>query len=461
MKYKLILFSFLSGLLFFWACEDSVSDVGMGTLPDQDKIGIYTDTVYLSASTVKLDSIYANTIYGMLGEFYDPTYGNLKSGYLCQFYAPKVKAFSDSIVDGRIDSIFIAVSYSSYLGDSLVPMEASVYPVTKALTGHYYTNMSPSSYCDLKTVLGRRGYTARDLTVSDSANMANINNGYSKTLKIRLPDALGQKFYDEWLKPAPNAYSSTDAFNQFFPGVYVAPTYGSGNILYVEGTRVLMYYNRLRTTVDSKGKDSTYISLASTTFDVTKEIIQLNSYENSNDDQLLQPNENKAYVKTPAGIFTKIVVPVPEIIKKMGAKKFTNAKLSMSIFGKDEWEYAMGNPSKVLLINKDSITTFFENKQVANNRTSYTSTLGASASYTYSFGNISAMIQNAITESPDKNLELLLVPISTKSSGTTDYSSSHFLYPSGITFKKDKEHLKLAIVATDMDINQLDKDKKK
>ncbi len=466
MKYKVILFSFLSGLLL-WACEDSVSDVGMGILPDEDKIGVYTDTVYVEASTIKLDSIYANTIYGMLGEFYDPTYGNLKSGYLCQFYAPTVNTFSDSIIDARIDSIFLAVSYASYLGDSLVPMEASVYPITKALDNHYYTNVSPAEYCDMKTVLGRKGYTARDLTVSDSANLANITGGYSKTLKIRLPDSLGQKFYNESLKPAPNIYNSPESFAAFFPGVYVAPTYGSGNILYVEGTRILMYYNRLRTTVDSKGNDSTYVALWTTTFDVTKEIIQLNNYRSSLDAKLLEPSVDKAYIKTPAGIFTKITIPIPEIIKKMGTKKFTNAKLSLSVFGKDEWQYAIGYPSnipdlgvtaKMLLVNQDSVTTFFENKQVANNITSYTSVF-SSSTYAYNFGNISAVIQNAIEKAPDKNLELLLIPVSTQASGSTDYMTSHYLYPSGVTFKKDKEHLKLAIVTTDMDVDQLRKEK--
>ena len=460
MKYKVILFGFLSGLLF-WACEDTVGDVGMGILPDEDKIGVYTDTVYLDATTVKLDSIYANTIYGMLGEIYDPTYGSLKSSYMCQFYAPEsYYVFPDSIIDNKIDSVILRICYHSYLGDSLAPMEVSVYPITKALDNNYYTNVSPSDYYDAQTVWGRKGYTARDLNVSDSVNTA---NQYLKNLYIRLPDSLGVKFHNEWKKPAPNAFSSSDAFVKFFPGVYVTPTFGSGSILYVggmylnEGTFVDVHFNYLVNGKDVDGNDSTYVRKDSTTFNVTKEIIQLNNYQSSHDEKLLQPDEEKAYVKTPAGIFPKITIPIPDIIKKMGAKKFTNAKLSLSVFGKDEWEYSFGFPSKLLLINPDSVTTFFENKLVANNKTSYASTYGASLPYTYNFGNISAVIQDAITNSPDKNLELLVVPISTRTSGTTDYSTSHYLYPSGITIKKGREHMKVAIVATDMDVDQLRK----
>ena len=459
MKYKVILFSFLSGLLL-WACDDTVSEVGMGILPDEDRIGIYADTIYLDATTIKLDSIYANTIYGMLGEFYDPTYGTLKSSYMCQFYAPNINVFPDSIIDNRIDSVVLRICYHSYLGDSLAPMEVSVYPITKALNENYYTNTSPSDYYDAKTVWGRKGYTARDLNVSDSLNSA---NQYLKNLYVRLPDSLGVKFYNEWRKPSPNAFSSSDAFARFFPGVYVAPSFGSGNILFVggmyvnEGTFVDVHFNYLATTKDVDGNDSTYVNKGATTFNVTKEIIQLNNYQSSHDEQLLQPNDENIYVKTPAGIFPKITIPIPDIIEKMGAKKFTNAKLSLSVLGADEWEYSLGFPSRLLLINPDSVSTFFENKLIADNRTTYTSIYGSSLPYTYNFGNISAVIQDAITNSPDKNLELLLVPVSTRTSGSMDYSTSHYLYPSGVTIKKGREHMKLAIVATDMDVDQLGK----
>ena len=459
MKYKIILFGFLSGLLF-WACEDTTSDVGMGILPDEDKIGIYADTVYLDATTIKLDSIYASTIFGMLGEIYDPTYGSLKSSYMCQFYAPETNVFPDSVIDNRIDSVVLRICYHSYLGDSLAPMQVSVYPVTKVLNENYYTNAKLSDYYDANSVWGRKGYTARDLNVSDSANTA---NQYLKSLYVRLPDSLGVKFYNEWRKPAPNAFSSSDAFVKFFPGVYVTPTFGSGNILYVggmyvnEGTFVDVHFSYLATGKDVDGNDSVYVNKGATTFNVTKEIIQLNNYQSSNDESLLQISDDIVYAKTPAGIFPKITIPIPDIIKKMGAKKFTNAKLSLSTFEKEEWEYSFGIPSRLLLINPDSVTTFFENKLVANSRTYYTSTYGASLAYTYNFGNISAVIQDAITNDPEKNLELLLIPVSTRASGTTDYSTSHYLYPSGVRIKKGREFMKLAIVATDMDLDQLGK----
>ncbi len=464
MKYKVILFSLLS-ILILWACEDSVDDVGMGILPDQDKVGIYTDTIYLSASTVKLDSIYAKTIEGMLGEFHDPVYGDLKSSYICQFYAPSKNVFppQDSIVGNKMDSVVLNLIYQYYLGDSLAPMEATVYPIVKSLEKHYYTNIDPTQYCDMNTVLGRQGYTARNLAVSDSANAA---NSYIKSLSIKLPYALAEKFYNEWLKPAPNAYSSLEAFDQFFPGVYIASTFGSGSLIYPYATYINVHFNRLKTVADSKGNDSTYITPGVARFNVTKEIIQLNSYQSSMDEQLLQPNEERTYIKTPAGIFTKITVPIPEIIKKMGSKKFTNAKLALSCFGneysgykfgipgKDSINYLNNNQLKMLLINKDSVKTFFENKQVADSKTTYSTTF---YNYTYSFGNISSMIQNAIKEQPDKNLELLVIPIQTQytttstSSGTVavDYSSSHLLFPSAVSLRKDKEHLKLAVTATD------------
>ncbi len=447
---KAILFCLLLGLTY-WACNEDVSTIGTGMIPDQDKIGVYTDTVYLEASTIKLDSIYAKSINGLLGEFYDPVYGNLRSSFICQFYAPQTNLFPDTVINNKIDSISLNIYYYVFLGDSLTPMEASVYPVVKPLDKHYYTNVDPAKYCDMSQLYGKKTYTARD-------SFFYANSFYERYISIKLPLELGQKFFNEWKKPAPNAYSSLEAFTAFFPGVYIANTFGSGRISYVDFTEIGIYYNTLETGKDVSGNDSTYTVSDSTMFNVTKEIIQLNSYKNTHDAQLLVPNDERTYIKTPAGVFTKVTIPIPEIIKKIGNKKFNNAKLSLMVYGKEDTKYPLPFPgngassetvaNKMLLIKQDSVIPFFENQQVADFRTSFTTTL---SNYVYDFGNISGVIQDAINNeaTKDKNLELLVIPVQTTTSSGMDYTTSHYLAPSGVTLKKGKEYLKLAITATD------------
>ncbi|MDR1718917.1 MAG: DUF4270 domain-containing protein [Dysgonamonadaceae bacterium] len=466
MNWKLILLSFCLGVVCY-SCEQDATTVGMGMLPDQDKVNVYADTITLDATTIKLDSIYAKTVYGLLGEIYEPSYGNFKSGYICQFY-PAV-AFRDSAIDHKVDSIKLSIYYQSFLGDSLVPMEASVYPVVKALGKNYYTNQNPADYCDMNTVYGRQGYTIRDMNISDSLY---LSSGFIKTIGIRLSDEIGQKFYDEWRKPGSNAFSSLENFIDFFPGLYVKTTYGTGNIISVGSTYIDVYYNRLITGTDVDGNDSIYVGKDSAVFNVTKEVIQLNDYQSALDNQLLLTDAQKTHIKTPAAIFTKIIVPIPEIIKKMSDKKFTNAKFSLSVYPPADNAYefsfpfpgngntdAEGRYKKMLLVNADSVTTFFENQSVADSRTSYTTTF-TSSNYTYNFNNIANIVQDAMDQAPNKNLELLVIPVVvntyySSSYGYIDYSTSHFLEPSAVSLRKDADHLKLYIVATDMNLDQL------
>ena len=461
MKWKLILFSLFLGFIY-WSCEQDMSSVGMGMLPDEDQSNIYVDTIYFEASTIKLDSIYAKTMYGLLGEFYDPSYGNFKAGYACQFYADS-QTFREMAVDDRIDSIILGIQYSSFTGDSLTPMEVSVFPIIRPLEKNYYSNMNLEDYCDLSTPLGRQAFTVRNLNVSDSLN-SDI-----KSIEVRLPRELGQKLYDEWKKATPNAFGSLDAFTEFFPGIYITTTYGTGSIINAELTCIDVIYCAERTTQDVNGEDSTYIAEgAYSSFYATKEIIQTNAYSSSLDAQLLAPNPEKVYIKTPGNIFTKITVPIPDIVEQMKGRKFTNAKFSLTALAQEEWDYSLPFPGnggtqkssarikKMLLINADSVTTFFENQLVADNRTAYSTTMGFD--YIYNFNNIANVIQDAMDKAPDRNLELLVIPIVTSTytsqNTTVDYSSSHFLEPSAVSLKKSREYMKLEITATDMNLSR-------
>ncbi len=466
MRTKIALFSLFLGLIYM-ACEDSLNNVGIGILPDEDKISMFDTTFLITSSTVKVDSIYAKSVNGYLGDFYDPTYGNIKSGYICQFYAPESNAFPDSIIDEKVDSILLKVSYKTWVGDSLTPMEVTAFPVVKALDKHYYTNMNPAQYCDLAHPWAKQGYTARNLNMSDSLYSAiKASSDQYFEVSIRLPQSLGQAFYDEFKKPEPNAYSSLEDFVKFFPGVYLTNTYGSGNLLSVAYTDIYVYFNYNRTTTDVNGDDSVYVDKGSTVFTVTKEVIQLNSFKNTHEEELLKPNDTKTYMKTPAGVFTKVVIPIPEIKKVIGDKKFSSVQLSFSAYPKEDGEYLSfpGDPSiassraraKVLLIQPDSVKTFFEEQRAADSKTTYTTTFNNST-YSYIFSNIAGVIQNAIKEKPDQNLELLLIPVATQyyssSSTVVDYATSHYLSPSAVTLKKGGDNMKIKVVATNLAIN--------
>jgi hypothetical protein len=446
------------------ACNDTMGRVGADTQPDEDKISVFDTTLQIEARTIQVDSIYAKTINGLLGEYYDPSYGTMKGSYICQYYPSIGFFYLDSIVDNKIDSVQLNISYS-FLGDSLAPMELTVYPVIKQLDKHYYTNTDPDDYCDLRNPITKYSYTARNLNISDSAMIA---SGYTYYISVPLPVEFGQEYLD---KIRNNELKSVDEFLEFFPGTYITTTFGTGSMLAVNYTEILLYYSRKTTLKDINGNDSIAIRVSNAAFAVTKEIIQLNTFKNTNPSFLLENNPDSIYLKSPAGVFTELTIPIKEIVKGIGKKKFSSVVLSLSAYERNKWEYSLPFPgigqmgssyykSKLLLIEPDSVKNFFEQQKIADNKTSF-STVFNSSTYTYNFNNIANVVQNAIEKAPDKDLKLWLIPVLTTwtpqsngvSSVEVDYMTSHYLYPSGVTLKKGGDNLKVRVIATDLKIN--------
>jgi len=481
MKTNKIVFCILSSVIFF-ACNDTIGPVGLGIQPDEDKVTVFDTTFNFDARTVVVDSIYAKTPNGLLGEFYDPSYGSIKSSFICQYYPSIGFPYLDSIVvdesnHPKIDSVRLNLYYSLFIGDSLAPMEVTVYPVIKPLTDNYYTNADPSDYCDLKNPIAKYAYTARNMNLSDSLIRANIVNGNSTYyLSIPLPVKFGQDYLDKILK---GELTTVDDFLKYFPGTYITTTFGTGSMLPIDMAAIKLYYSEITSTLtDLNGNDSTGVVVNAAVFTVTKEVIQLNKFENKNPAFLTEDNPDKTYLKTPAGVYTEITIPIKEIVKAIGKKKFSSVSFSLKAYPPDDWTYSLSFPGianvygssassgyqpKLLLIQPDSVKNFFEMKKVADWQTTFTTQFKASTYTYFSEVNIANLIQNAISNAPDQDLKLWVIPVKTtwisqnSSSGypvPVDYMTSNDLYPSGVTLKKGGDNLKLRVIAADLKINE-------
>ncbi|MDR1783990.1 MAG: DUF4270 domain-containing protein [Dysgonamonadaceae bacterium] len=445
------------------SCEDDYSKIGVSIQPDENRINIFDTTVTITTETVKMDSVYAKTVNGFLGDYYDPAYGSVKAGYVCQFYPSVGITYPDSVIDGKIDSVILQISYYTCFGDSLTPMEASVYKVNKPLVKTYYTNSNPAEFCDMTKPFAKYGYTARNLSVSDSLLQA---TSYLHWISIPLDKQFGQAYFEQYKN---GGLRTVEDFLQFCPGFYITSSYGTGSLIAVDGTEIRVFYRRESVSRNyDDTADSTIIISSYASFPVTKEVIQLNTFENKFDSFLLQPDPAKTYIKSPAGIITKITIPTKEIYKGIGKKKFSSVNLSLKALPPDSWEYSFGFPgggaissshyAKLLLIEPDSVKNFFEKQQVANNTTSYSTTF-SSSTYTYDFANIANVVQNAIEKAPDKDLELYLIPVLTTYTSQSynysyydvDYLTSYYLYPSGVALSKD--NLKVRVIASDLEKN--------
>ena len=388
MKNRLFILGVGLGLAILGGCNDELSEVGSSIQPDGDKSFVYVDSFQLSAKTVLMDSVYARTTSGLLGEIYDPLYGNIKSDYLCQFYCPENYQFQNTPLNGVIDSMDLRIFYSSWVGDSLTPMQVTVYPITTVPERNFYTNVDPEKYCDMQTVLGQKMYTAYDVTISDSVRNGLTSTTYTPVVRVKLPTEIGQDFYNETVNN-PGSFENQDAFNQYFPGLYITNTFGSGNLLTVYQTSFFIYY---RYTVEgSAGQDS--IVNGREQFNVTREVIQLNHVANANLEPLLLPDEKYTYMRTPAGVYTELTLPITEIKETVGSRFLNNLPLTLHAMPQENWDYAFEPPSYLLLLPTDSVKGFFEQNKVENNETAFLSGIYDSSTRTYTFGNICKLIK--------------------------------------------------------------------
>lgn len=454
MKIKLFILGLSLGISILSGCNDDLTQVGTSIQPENDRPIVYADTFYMKAQTLLTDSVYARTTYGSLGEIYDPLYGNLKSDFMCQFYSPENFRFKQTPLEGRIDSVEFTILYGrTWTGDSLTPMRAQLYEVTTPLTRDFYTNIDPEQYCNMQKLLGTQMYTARDLAnVSDSLWSAKDQNGdltYRPNINIRMPQEVGQRFYDATIH-TPEVFNNQNSFNEFFPGIYVTNTYGTGNIINVEGSMMTIYYKYM--TKGYTGQDS--IGKTSEMFSATSEVIQLNRFKNTDMSHLLEPNDSIAYLKSPAGVYTQLTIPAQDIAPIIKGRIVSNVALSLKALPQENWKYAFQAPSNILILPKDSMDGFFKSNSVENNITSYRGEY-VSSTRTYTFGNIARLLRTHIENSPDEDLVINVVPVERRVGFTTNYygqttpytvAIENYLKPSGVKLRIDKEAMEMRIV---------------
>ena len=157
---KITLSLLIGGALVFGACDDDTAFVGMDIMPEGDNVTAHSKVYNLQTTTVKMDSVLANTSTCYLGSIVDPEMRvRTTSDFLAQFHLPQNFKLpdADKMVKneaGNIaaDSCDIRLYFEDYYGDSLATMKLSVQalskdkPIDENLL--YYTNIKPNDFVD-------------------------------------------------------------------------------------------------------------------------------------------------------------------------------------------------------------------------------------------------------------------------------------------------------------------------
>ncbi|WP_163319461.1 DUF4270 domain-containing protein [Dysgonomonas sp. 520] len=460
MNFKSFLYSIAIALtVIFSACDDDLNSVGNGILPDGDNIDVIVDSVYLTAKTVQAESIYARTINGLVGKYEDDVFGTIKSDYLCQFYCPDNVSFEDEYPI-TIDSVYFSIDFDQFVGDSLSQMGISLYKVTSPLVNNYYTDIDPTEFCDMSALLGKTAFSVNSIPFVSSSSLG-------RSLQIDLGKEFGQDFYNAY-KSDNNPFANSEKFNEFFPGVYVTSDFGSETLIKVLYSSIDLYYSYVipKGSVDEV-TDTTlvrYMSLSTTT-----EVVQLNQVRNKIPADLLTEGTGACYLKSPAGVFTELSLPIKDIADMMRDKNGVIDTIrainlaSLTLTGYTEKEnITTTSPTRVsniLLIDSDSIKTFFERKKLPDGKYCTTASIvnpDKTFTNTFMFKNVSALVHNYVKKysrgeisGDNKSFTVIPVEIAQEGSSNTGYYDVgvfHYMMPASSILRTDPDYLKMKLI---------------
>ncbi len=397
------------------SCDDTTDMLGNSLTNIADQLVNTTDTFTISTRSLAVDSVLARNTTSFLGYIRDPETGEyISSHYMTQFHTLENYAFPalDSLVsrdshnDIIADSCELRIFWTSYYGDSLASMKCSVYELAEPMREdrNYYSNFDPLAEglirsTDDNGLRVNKSYTLEDMNVELSTRE---DSYYSKNIRVLLNDPYTdkdgntynnygtyvlRKYYPEYGGSPENFKNSVRLINNVIPGFYVECNGGLGNMAEISLTQFNLYFRYQEDDTDT-------IYVGTTSFAGTQEVLQRTNYVNESGKIAELANDNTCtYLKTPAGIFTEVTLPVDDIIlhhetDTINSAKFTLQRLNNEVMS----DYSLDIPQTLLIIPKDSLYSFFENKDIVNYKTSFLATYNSTEN-TYVFNNISSMVK--------------------------------------------------------------------
>lgn len=404
MKILRLLTVLVIAALTFAACDDTTEGIGGSITNKIDNINISNSAFNVTTKSIVADSVLSRNNMGLIGKMKDPETGNyVKGDYMTQLSV--LPTFSVDTLDyikqannGSIeaDSCYLLVSYNASYGDTIAPMKVTAYEMTKPMSEdkEYYSNYDAF---EKGWVNENNQHWSSNYNLSNTSDVKNfkiyLNKKYTK-------DGKTYKNYGSYIMQTyaehPEYFKTNYKFlHKVCPGFYIKNVGGTGNMAKVWNTELIFYWTRKKTI----NKDSTAVSIGYNRFDGTEEVLQLNKIENDTENlkKLASKDQEKCtYLKSPAGIFTEVTLPIDDIMKGHEKDTLNTATISFPRLNNDNEDnpYNFATPSTILMVQKDSLQSFFEKSKLADSRTSYTASYSSTGTYknAYTFQNIANLV---------------------------------------------------------------------
>ena len=415
----------------FTGCKDDTASAGSSVLEKEDEILVRADTFPVHTALIKVDSMVSMPDSFLLGEMVS-SYGTLHTEILTQFACPLGFSYPEG---AEVDSVCLCLVYRSWFGDGNAPMSITAYEIDHGEFDYarsYPTNINPDDYvsADSPEVLANEKIVVASQK-KDSAYSSNTDT-YYPLIRARMSDNFTRRFFNI------REFSSQDAFNEAFKGLYIKGEFGSSTILNVLDISIAVYYSF---SYDKAGSDTLVHDMKS--FYANSEVRQINciSYEDQNEvfTQLQGDSSLYNYVVAPANIYTRLQFPMAKIQERinsridekrpyvnMGKVKVGVSNMSSSVHSRDDWSRPA---SQMLLIKESALERFFSKRELPTDTCALLADLTRGTSkegeteYYYTY-DMSALLTKQLRsgDNPD-TLNMVMVPVDvvTTTSNNTTY----------------------------------------
>lgn len=391
----------IATLLTFTQCDDNTGSIGGSLVPENDIITAETKTFYATSNTIMAnDSILANTSDVYLGMYTDEESGTVfSSSFVTQFGCTEDFEFPmEGVVDDSASYTKLRLYFNEYYGDSLNAMRCEVYELDNTLQEGvpYYTNFDPEELYDVeKKPLAAKTFNVIDYNVHDT--ILNSDN-YARHIEIALPNSIGNRFISKFYEKDAEGniigkkyFANSEVFiNDIFKGIYVKCVQGDGTILKIYRARIDVGFKRL---IKSSSGAMDSIQALSAPFYSGKEVLQTNKFDNNDLKPLLDEKEY-TYIKTPAGLFTEVKLPICELVENCDT--INSAKMVFTRYNEEGGSMNSAHGT-LLMVRKADMYKFFLKNKLNDGETSYLTSF-VNSNNEYVFSNIANLFKHCYRE---------------------------------------------------------------
>ncbi len=423
------------------SCQDDVSPIGESIFKGDVTINVDSTSFNFNSRTVDAIAVDARSVNNLIGNINVPEFGELSASYVTQLLAAPELAIPDSIGVDRVDSLklMLTAPRQMTIGDTLAPQQLKVYTLTKQLPKDIKSNFNPAGYYNTAAPVASRNYTLSALALSDST----FQKAVSLQISTPLPKQWGIDLFNAYRKD-PQAFAWPATFNQYFPGIFIEPSFGKGAMANILATQMVLYYHHFieRNVVENdeavkkqvRMKDSICILATA------PEVLSSTNFKYTPSPALLAKiNSGAQIITAPLGYHVRFSFPVDKILNEYwtspdNLKIINNLTLAIPATPVSN-DYGIAAPPDLLMILTKDIQEFFTNGKVPDNKTSFRGEYKSDKGR-YEFASLREYIVN-LKNNPDEikpeDVDFTLIPVQINSESSKNYDGSYTIYITGCT----------------------------